>query len=64
MDGHELGQGSPGVMVRRARCLDGAVVLRLEYAPRTEYGLVYPLMVPVEGGVMARGGASRPDRRG
>jgi alpha,alpha-trehalase len=55
--GHELGQGSPGVMVRRARCLDGSLVLRLEYAPRTEYGLVYPFMVPVEGGVVARGGA-------
>jgi GH15 family glucan-1,4-alpha-glucosidase len=55
--GHELGQGSPGVLLRRARCLDGRVVLRLEFEPRSEYGLVQPLLVPVAGGVLARGGA-------
>jgi hypothetical protein len=29
-----------------------------EYAPRPEYGLVYPLLSEIEGGVRARGGAS------
>ena len=55
--GHELGSGSPGVLLRRARCMEGAVTLRLEFVPRGEYGLVYPLMVPVPGGVLARGGS-------
>jgi GH15 family glucan-1,4-alpha-glucosidase len=55
--GHELGQGSPGLLLRRAGCTDGQVDLRLEYEPRPEYGLVHPLLVPVAGGVVARGGA-------
>jgi GH15 family glucan-1,4-alpha-glucosidase len=55
--GHELGQGSPGVLLRRATCVEGAVDLEMEYRPRTEYGLVHPVMVPVEGAVLARGGA-------
>jgi len=55
--GHELGQGSPGVLLRRASCVEGAVDLEMEYHPRTEYGLVHPLMVLVEGAVVARGGA-------
>lgn len=58
-EGHELGQASPGVLLRRARCLDGAVELRLQFVPRCEYGLVYPLLVSVEGGVLARGGADQ-----
>jgi len=55
--GHELGRGSPGVLLRRLRCLDGTVDMRIEYRPRPEYGLVHPLLVPVDGGVVARGGA-------
>jgi GH15 family glucan-1,4-alpha-glucosidase len=55
--GHQLGQGSPGVLLRCARCVDGRLEVRLEYEPRPEYGLVYPLLVPVEGGILARGGA-------
>jgi GH15 family glucan-1,4-alpha-glucosidase len=56
--GHELGLRSPGVLLRRASCLSGTVDLRLDYAPRPEYGLVHPLLVPVPGGVVARGGAA------
>jgi GH15 family glucan-1,4-alpha-glucosidase len=38
-------------------CLEGEVELDVEYAPRPEYGLIHPLLVPVEGGVLCRGGA-------
>jgi alpha,alpha-trehalase len=55
--GHDLGRSSPGVLLRRAICVDGRVDLRLEFVPRPEYGLVHPLLVPVDGGVLARGGA-------
>jgi GH15 family glucan-1,4-alpha-glucosidase len=57
--GHELGAGSPGVLLRRLRCTDGEVEVQVEYAPRPEYGLVHPLIEPVEGGLAARGGADR-----
>jgi GH15 family glucan-1,4-alpha-glucosidase len=57
--GHELGAGSPGVLLRRLRCTDGEVEVAVEYAPRPEYGLVHPLIEPVEGGLAARGGADR-----
>jgi GH15 family glucan-1,4-alpha-glucosidase len=55
--GHELGQGSPGVLLRRASCVEGSIDLEMEYQPRTEYGLVHPLMSQVDGAVVARGGA-------
>jgi GH15 family glucan-1,4-alpha-glucosidase len=57
--GHELGAASPGVLLRRLRCTDGEVEVEVEYAPRPEYGLVHPLIEPVEGGLAARGGADR-----
>ena len=31
--------------------------MELEYAPRLEYGLIYPLLRPMQGGLVARGGA-------
>ena len=57
--GHELGAGSPGVLLRRLTCTDGQVEVEVEYAPRPEYGLVHPLLEPVAGGLAARGGADR-----
>ena len=57
--GHELGAGSPGVLLRRLTCTDGQVEVEVEYAPRPEYGLVHPLLEPVDGGLAARGGADR-----
>jgi len=57
--GHELGAGSPGVLLRRLTCTDGQVEVEVEYAPRPEYGLVHPLLEPLEGGLAARGGADR-----
>src|SRR5581483_4398643 len=55
--GHELGGGAPSVLLRSVEGVSGEVELELEYAPRPEYGLIFPLMNPVEGGAIARGGA-------
>jgi alpha,alpha-trehalase len=55
--GHQLGAASPGVLLRRIACTDGEVQVEVAYAPRPEYGLIHPLLDPVEGGVTARGGA-------
>jgi alpha,alpha-trehalase len=57
--GHELGAGSPGLLLRRIACTGGEVEVELSYAPRPEYGLVHPLLAPVDGGLAARGGADR-----
>src|SRR5690349_18377277 len=42
--GHELGVNSPGVVHRTVSCQSGSVELELEYAPRFEYGLIFPLL--------------------
>lgn len=55
--GHEVGADSPGVLLRSVTCTAGELTLDLEYAPRPEYGLIFPLLAPVAGGVAARGGA-------
>ena len=55
--GHELGVNSPGIVLRTVSCQSGTVELELEYAPRFEYGLIFPLLRPIEGGILARGGA-------
>src|SRR5579883_147279 len=55
--GHELGVGSPGIVLRSLSCQSGHVDIELEYAPCFEYGLIFPLLKPIEGGVIARGGA-------
>jgi GH15 family glucan-1,4-alpha-glucosidase len=55
--GHELGAGSPGVLLRRVVCTEGLVELEVEYAPRPEYGLIHPILTPADGGLVARGGA-------
>ena len=39
-----------------AQGVDGEVELDVEFAPRTEYGLVHPLLKSVDGGISARGG--------
>jgi alpha,alpha-trehalase len=56
--GHELGADSPHALLRSVRCTEGEMVFESEFAPRPEYGLVYPLLSEIEGGVRARGGAS------
>lgn len=44
-------------MLRQVTCLEGEAEIDVEYAPRPEYGLIYPLLSRIEGGVAARGGA-------
>ncbi len=56
-EGHDLGAESAGVVLRRVECIQGAVELAMEFAPRPEYGLISPLLSPIEGGVAVRGGA-------
>jgi GH15 family glucan-1,4-alpha-glucosidase len=57
--GHDLGNGAPGVLLRMVRCDEGEVTFDMEFAPRPEYGLIHPRLVPIEGGVGGRGGAER-----
>jgi alpha,alpha-trehalase len=57
--GHDLGAGSPGVLMRRLQCTQGRLDVDVTYAPRPEYGLIYPILEAVQGGIAARGGASR-----
>jgi alpha,alpha-trehalase len=56
-DGHRLGERAPHLLVRRVACTAGTVEVEVSYRPRPEYGLVVPLLAPVDGGVTARGGA-------
>jgi GH15 family glucan-1,4-alpha-glucosidase len=55
--GHELGTDVPHLLLRRATCTAGEVEVEFEYVPRPEYGLIYPLLDTVPGGVTAFGGA-------
>jgi GH15 family glucan-1,4-alpha-glucosidase len=57
--GHDLGAGSPGVLLRRLACTDGEIDIEVSYAPRPEFGLIHPILEKVPGGVAARGGAGR-----
>jgi GH15 family glucan-1,4-alpha-glucosidase len=55
--GHQLGRDAPHLLLRQAICSEGEVEVELDYVPRTEYGLVYPLLDAVDGGLAAIGGA-------
>ena len=57
--GHDLGAGSPGVLLRQLACTDGELEVEVSYAPRPEYGLIHPILEVIPGGVTARGGADR-----
>ena len=57
--GHGLGASSPGMLLRRLACTSGQIEAEVSYAPRPEYGLIHPILVPVPGGLAARGGADR-----
>ena len=56
--GHHLGAHSPGTLLRSLTCTRGEIQAEVSYAPRPEYGLIHPVLVPVRGGLAARGGAS------
>ncbi|EFH90759.1 glycoside hydrolase family 15 protein [Ktedonobacter racemifer] len=55
--GHNLGANSPSILLRSVSCVSGTVDMELEYVPRFEYGLISPLLRPIRGGIVARGGA-------
>jgi alpha,alpha-trehalase len=57
--GHHLGKHSPGVLLRSLACTQGEIEADVSYAPRPEYGLIRPVLIPVRGGLTARGGANR-----
>jgi GH15 family glucan-1,4-alpha-glucosidase len=57
--GHDLGTHSPSMLLRRLACTGGEIEAKVSYAPRPEYGLIHPILVPVPGGLAARGGADR-----
>jgi GH15 family glucan-1,4-alpha-glucosidase len=57
--GHHLGARSPGTLLRVLACTSGEIQAEVSYAPRPEYGLIHPVLVPVPGGLAARGGANR-----
>ncbi|MGD0923881.1 MAG: glycoside hydrolase family 15 protein [Streptosporangiaceae bacterium] len=57
--GHDLGARSPSMLLRRLACTGGEIEAEVSYAPRPEYGLIHPILVPVPGGLAARGGADR-----
>lgn len=56
MRGHDLGKDSPGVLLRNARCVEGEVEVRIQFVPRTEYGLSTPIIARTSGGVSAESG--------
>lgn len=56
--GHELGREAPHALLRQVRCERGEVAMEMIYAPRPEYGIVHPLLVGDDGGVLGRGGAA------
>jgi alpha,alpha-trehalase len=54
--GHQLGHRSPRLLVRRVTGLAGTVDVAFELVARPEYGLVTPVVVPLDGGVRLQGG--------
>jgi len=47
------------MLLRRLACTAGEIEAEVSYTPRPEYGLIEPILVPVAGGLTARGGADR-----
>ncbi len=58
-DPHALGEHAPHLLARTVTCTSGRVVAAMTFRPRPEYGLISPTMAPVDGGVVATGGAAR-----
>ncbi|MFE5893872.1 glycoside hydrolase family 15 protein [Streptomyces sp. NPDC056462] len=59
--GHDLGRDAPHLLLRVVECTEGRADVDVEFAPRPEYGLVKPLLIPTRGGVWCHGG---PDTLG
>ncbi|MGH2723660.1 MAG: glycoside hydrolase family 15 protein [Actinomycetota bacterium] len=56
-EGHALGAEAPHALLRRITCDRGRVEVDVEYGPVMEYGLIYPILEQIDGGIRARGGA-------
>ncbi|MDQ0756166.1 GH15 family glucan-1,4-alpha-glucosidase [Arthrobacter sp. B3I4] len=54
--GHDLGQASPGTLLRRLACTAGSVKVRFGFAPRPDYGLLRPELLNVDGGLLVKTG--------
>ncbi|MGC4896306.1 glycoside hydrolase family 15 protein [Micromonospora sp. DT31] len=61
--GHEIGLRSPRVLVRMVEGLTGEVPMRVEYAPRFEYGRVGAYLTERDGVLGATAGSCRLDLR-
>ncbi|MFJ1703828.1 glycoside hydrolase family 15 protein [Kitasatospora sp. NPDC088346] len=59
--GHGLGRGAPHLLLRVLECVEGTVEVETEFAPRPEYGMIRPLLIPVAAGLRCHGG---PDTLG
>ena len=57
--GHDVGRGAPHLVLRRVAADQGDVDVLMEYSPRAEYGMISPILYPVDGGVAGQGGAMR-----
>ena len=55
--GHDLGRDAPHLLLRQVTCSVGEVEIDVEYVPRPEYGLMFPLLDAVDGGLATTGGA-------
>jgi alpha,alpha-trehalase len=55
--GHELGADSPHALLRQVTGLSGEVEMEMTFAPRSEYGLLTPLLSPTPQGLTVRAGA-------
>nr|WP_051442319.1 glycoside hydrolase family 15 protein [Arthrobacter sp. H14] len=57
--GHQIGHHSPHVLLRRLEAIGGPIQVRVEVAPRPEYGLVRPHFTPTATGWEIAGAADR-----
>jgi GH15 family glucan-1,4-alpha-glucosidase len=53
---HNIGRGSPHLIVRRVTGIEGEVDMELACSPRSGYGLVEPVFIPEDGGARSLGG--------
>ncbi|WP_262283734.1 glycoside hydrolase family 15 protein [Micromonospora sp. MA102] len=61
--GHRIGLRSPRVLARVVEGLTGEVPMRVDYAPRFEYGRVTAYLTDTDGVIAATGGADRLELR-
>jgi GH15 family glucan-1,4-alpha-glucosidase len=45
---HQLGTNSPHALLRRLTCTKGSIGFEIEYAPRPEYGLIFPFLTSLK----------------